>query len=62
VKVDEPKPIKPCPQKTQINYPTVEKPQSEFHMIDFVPRRKREEDIRKEIEKYYAGRKFYRPR
>jgi hypothetical protein len=31
-------------------------------MIDFVPRRKREEEIRKEIEEYYKGRKFYRPK
>jgi hypothetical protein len=31
-------------------------------MIDFVPRRKREEEIKAEIEKYYEGRKFYRPR
>ena len=31
-------------------------------MIDFVPRRKREDEIRKEIEKYYEGRKFFRPK
>jgi hypothetical protein len=27
-----------------------------------VPRRKREEDIRREIEAYYKGRKFFRPK
>lgn len=31
-------------------------------MIDFVPKRKREDEIRKEIEEYYKGRKFFRPK
>lgn len=31
-------------------------------MIDFVPKRKKEADIRKEIELFYEGRKFYRPK
>ena len=31
-------------------------------MIDIVPKRKKEADIRKEIELFYEGRKFYRPK
>ena len=45
---------KKCPQQTQIDYPEAsQKPKPETHMIDIVPRRKKEEVIRKEIEDYY---------
>lgn len=39
-RVEQPKEVKPCPQKTQIEYPEAPRPERNFHMIDFVPRRK----------------------
>jgi len=32
-----------------------------YHPIDLIRRRKPETEIRKEIDEYYAGRKFFRP-
>ncbi|CAK79455.1 unnamed protein product (macronuclear) [Paramecium tetraurelia] len=53
---------KTCPQKTIIEYPKEEpKQRQQYYPIDFVQKRKPEAEIRKEIEKYYEGRKFFRP-
>ncbi|KAM3129771.1 hypothetical protein pb186bvf_018162 [Paramecium bursaria] len=52
---------KSCPQKTVVEYPAPQQAQTTYHPIDFIQRRKPEAEIRKEIEAYYEGRKFYRP-
>lgn len=45
---------KVCPQKTKIEYPPTQKvPEKKFHLIDLVPHKKSEAEIRVEIEKYY---------
>jgi|LauGreDrversion4_2_1035121.scaffolds.fasta_scaffold758571_2 hypothetical protein len=39
-RVEQPKEVKPCPQKTVIEYPEAPRPDQKYHMIDFVPKRK----------------------
>ena len=41
-----------CPQKTVIEYPDLpSKPHRKFHAVDFIPRKKHEDEIQKEISK-----------
>jgi hypothetical protein len=49
-RVEAPKEIKPCPQKTQIEYPEQPRQESKYNPIDFVPKRKAGADILAEIE------------
>ena len=44
-RVEKPKEMKPCPQKTVIEYPEAPIPDSKYHMIDFVPKRKAGQEI-----------------
>ncbi|EAR95587.1 hypothetical protein TTHERM_00079920 (macronuclear) [Tetrahymena thermophila SB210] len=48
----KPKEIKPCPQKTQISYPPLsyKEPKQKYFKVDFIPKRKPESEIRKELE------------
>lgn len=51
------KPAKPCPQKTKIEYPAVKTNKEEpakLHLVDLIPKRKNYEEIRKEIDEFYA--------
>jgi hypothetical protein len=48
-RVAAPKEVKPCPQKTVIEYPEAPRPDSKYHMIDFVPKRKAGHDILAEL-------------
>jgi len=42
----------PCPQKTVIEYPDmVKRSKYKFHAVDFIPRKKHEEEIQYELEK-----------
>lgn len=42
----------PCPQKTQIEYPEIKhKSRYKFHAVDFIPRKKHEEEIQSELDK-----------
>ncbi|CAD8130843.1 unnamed protein product [Paramecium sonneborni] len=53
---------KQCPQKTGIEYPKEEpKIKQQYFPIDFIQKRKPEAEIKKEIDKYYEGRKYFRP-
>ena len=46
-----PREEKKCPQKTAIEYPEIKKkPSRKYHAIDFIPKRRPEEEIRAEIE------------
>ena len=50
-RTDEPKEVKPCPQKTVIEYPEMpRKNKYKFSAIDFVPRRKAGNLIQAEVE------------
>lgn len=42
----------PCPQKTQIEYPEMpSKNKYKFHAVDFIPRKRHEEEILDQLEK-----------
>lgn len=48
---------KKYPQKTVIEYPDLPQPERPvFHPVDFIPKRKNESVIRKQIEEYYEHR------
>lgn len=49
-RVEQPKEIKPCPQKTVIEYPEAPIPDRKYHMIDFVPKRKAGKEILADLE------------
>jgi len=45
--------VKPCPQKTLINYPEMPKPvEKKIHAVDLIPKRKNQVDIQKEIDDF----------
>lgn len=39
----------PCPQKTEIEYPEMPRKYRKFHAVDFIPRKRHEEEIMAEI-------------
>ena len=42
----------PCPQKTVIEYPDIgRKSKYKYHAVDFIPRKKHEEEIQSELDK-----------
>lgn len=41
----------PCPQKTVIDYPDLPRKQYKFHAVDFIPKKRHEDDIMHELEK-----------
>jgi hypothetical protein len=41
----------PCPQKTVIEYPEPPRKESKYHPVDFIPRKKHEEEIQVELNK-----------
>ena len=41
----------PCPQQTQIEYPELPRKKYKFHAVDFIPKRRHEEEILEQIEK-----------
>ena len=41
----------PCPQKTVIDYPDMPRKQHKYHPVDFIPRKRHEEDIMFELDK-----------
>ena len=49
-RVEQPKEVKPCPQKTVIEYPEEPRPDRQYHMIDFVPKRKAGQEILADLE------------
>lgn len=49
-RVHEPKEIKPCPQKTQIEYPEPPRKEYKYNPIDFVPKRKAGAEILADLE------------
>lgn len=48
--IEQPREVKPCPQKTVIEYPQEPLPDRKYHMIDFVPKRKAGAEILTEID------------
>lgn len=49
---------KKCPQKTMIDYPELPRHSGPtFHPVDFIPKRKAESVIRKEIDEYKMRRR-----